>query len=209
METSQTLKRCSLCQEFKPAMPEYFHKDSGRKDRLNARCKVCVKDYHRSNSQKIIEAAVQWRKDNLERAKEIVKNWQVKNQDKLKENRRRYYLKHRERINQQQREWEDNNREQVRAKNSRWKKENPAKNVILVQRRRTRKIENGGSYTAEEWEALCAHYDYLCLCCKEQKPLTVDHVIPISKGGENTIDNIQPLCKECNSRKGQNVIDYR
>jgi 5-methylcytosine-specific restriction endonuclease McrA len=38
------------------------------------------------------------------------------------------------------------------------------------------------------------------LCCGEAKPLTVDHVVPVSKGGSNDISNIQPLCLECNDR---------
>ena len=60
-----------------------------------------------------------------------------------------------------------------------------------------------------EWIDLCEKYDNLCLCCKKKNPLTVDHVIPISKGGLNIIENIQPLCKKCNCAKHDKIIDYR
>jgi 5-methylcytosine-specific restriction endonuclease McrA len=39
--------------------------------------------------------------------------------------------------------------------------------------------------------------------------LTVDHVIPISMDGSNNIENIQPLCRECNSAKHTQTIDFR
>lgn len=67
--------------------------------------------------------------------------------------------------------------------------------------RRVRKSSNGGSHTIGEWENLRAQYNWKCACCREEKTLTRDHIIPISKGGSDNIENIQPLCKNCNSKK--------
>jgi 5-methylcytosine-specific restriction enzyme A len=79
-------------------------------------------------------------------------------------------------------------------------------------RRKARLRGNGGSYTPAEWIALKTQYDNRCLVCGKQEPeieLTVDHIIPLAKGGPNTINNIQPLCHLCNSLKGTDVKDYR
>jgi 5-methylcytosine-specific restriction endonuclease McrA len=53
-------------------------------------------------------------------------------------------------------------------------------------------------------------YSYKCLCCgRDDIELTLDHIIPVTKGGTTTIDNLQPLCKSCNTKKGTSVTDYR
>ena len=65
------------------------------------------------------------------------------------------------------------------------------------------------SYTPSQWASLCAEYDNRCACCGEEKSLTVDHIIPVSRGGRNSIENIQPLCRSCNSSKGTKKTNYR
>lgn len=41
-----------------------------------------------------------------------------------------------------------------------------------------------------------------CSICKATKDLTVDHIIPLSKGGSTVGSNLQVLCRRCNSSKG-------
>ena len=93
--------------------------------------------------------------------------------------------------------------------NREWKRKNRDAVVRHAHDRRARLYKSGGRYTKAEWIALCVRYDNRCAKCGEQKPLTVDHVIPVSKGGANTIDNLQPLCTSCNCHKWTKIIDYR
>jgi hypothetical protein len=43
--------------------------------------------------------------------------------------------------------------------------------------------------------------EWVCLHCGTPENLTVDHIIPLSRGGTNDFGNLQTLCKPCNSRK--------
>lgn len=76
---------------------------------------------------------------------------------------------------------------------------------------RARKPDIEGGFTFEEWLELKEEYNNTCPSCKRSEPeivLGADHIIPISKGGSDFITNIQPLCKNCNSRKHVEVIKY-
>lgn len=43
---------------------------------------------------------------------------------------------------------------------------------------------------------------FACKSCGAQHDLSVDHIIPESKNGPTTKENLQTLCQPCNSRKG-------
>lgn len=43
---------------------------------------------------------------------------------------------------------------------------------------------------------------YRCVTCGTHKNLTCDHKHPESKGGATTLENLQTMCKSCNSKKG-------
>lgn len=71
-------------------------------------------------------------------------------------------------------------------------------------RRQEHQRVNGGHHCRGEWETLKAQYNWTCPACTKSEPvikLTKDHIIPVSKGGSNNIENIQPMCQPCNSRK--------
>lgn len=89
-------------------------------------------------------------------------------------------------------------------------KDNKYRSFIKNKRNRDKR-SNGGSHTYGEWELLLKQYNFTCPCCKKQEPeikLVQDHIVPISKGGSDNIENIQPLCNKCNLTKMTQIIRF-
>ena len=54
--------------------------------------------------------------------------------------------------------------------------------------------------------AVFARDDWTCQYCGSRSNLTVDHVVPRSKGGPSSWDNIVASCAPCNRRKGNTLL---
>lgn len=83
--------------------------------------------------------------------------------------------------------------------------------TFICKRRRARLHNNGGNHTIKEWESLKSSYNFVCPSCFRGEPeiyLTQDHIIPLSRGGMDSIENIQPLCMDCNRKKHNKIIKY-
>jgi hypothetical protein len=46
---------------------------------------------------------------------------------------------------------------------------------------------------------------YACVHCGSRLDLTIDHIHPVSLGGLTDPENLQTLCRDCNSRKGVRI----
>lgn len=105
--------------------------------------------------------------------------------------------------------WRERNRERLRENSRNYYRRNPSRIQAAVNKRRAIIRNCEGSFTAQEWNDLKEQYGR-CLCCgATDVPLSPDHIVPLSRGGSNGIENIQPLCLPCNLRKQTKTIDYR
>lgn len=84
-------------------------------------------------------------------------------------------------------------------------KNHPENISHLKARQYARKRNAKGGHTLQEWEKLKEKHKYRCAKCNQRKPLTKDHIIPLSENGTDYISNIQPLCRNCNSQKWKKI----
>lgn len=82
---------------------------------------------------------------------------------------------------------------------------------VSESRRRAQKKGSDGIIPLEDWLFIKKKYHYACPACGISEPdikLVMDHIIPLSRGGQHHKDNIQPLCGGCNNRKFVKVTAY-
>lgn len=82
--------------------------------------------------------------------------------------------------------------------------------VAQATKRNRRSIEAKGRVTPSDWKKLCHRFGGRCAYCRAKAPLTIDHVVPLVRGGTNFIGNILPACRSCNCRKqGRFIMEWR
>lgn len=158
------------------------------------------RQWYIEHPDKVKERSKQWQKENPEKKRAYNRRWIKRNPEKKRANGKRWAKANKKRKYETDRLWREANSEKVK------------KARIVAEHKRRAKIKgNGGYFTVGEWELLKKQYNNTCPMCGKEEPeikLTVDHIIPISKGGSSWIENIQPLCQSCNSRKSTKIIAY-
>lgn len=151
------------------------------------------KDHYEKNKKKVILRVLAYQKNNKEKVNAKNKKWIAEHPERAREITRKKYI---------------NGKDKFKARNKSWRERNPNKIHVYKINRRVR--ESQGKITEREWLGLLKKYCYKCLCCgRSDVKLTADHVIPLARGGNHSISNIQPLCRSCNSSKALKSTDYR
>lgn len=196
-------------------------------------------EYRAANREVIAKQRAEYYLANREEILKAKKEYQAANRKKIAKRKAKHYLANREAILKQKTEYQAANRVAIAKKKAEYYAANrdekaeynseyyTANREVLIKRQVERDVTRreeraaymalrtakrfgvSGSWTGDQFRALCKAYDNRCLCCGKDKPLGPDHIIPFSKGGSNELSNIQPLCKPCNSKKRDKCTDYR
>lgn len=89
-----------------------------------------------------------------------------------------------------------------REKSKRWGRLNPEKAYAKKLRRKFRLLNVVDDLTPGQWREIKRSFSYRCAYCyRSDVKLTRDHVVPVSRGGGNTVSNVVPACLRCNLSK--------
>ena len=80
---------------------------------------------------------------------------------------------------------------------------------VYAARQCAKEINIESTLTPEEWKEICESCGFICILCGEKlttisnkvNTLTLEHILPLTRGGKNTADNVAPACFVCNSAK--------
>ena len=180
------------------------------------KCKVCIRLCVQENRRERLEQYTQYEKAraNLPHRVEARRKYQEDHKEEISEYKEKWAADNKEIVAASKLAYYEREREKVIARSKKWAQDNPEKvrSAKADNRRKRRAARHAslGSFTADEFKALCEGYGNRCLACgNTEAVLEADHVVPLTRGGSDDIGNIQPLCGACNRKKFVNVIDYR
>ena len=138
----------------------------------------------------------EYRKKNLEKLRQQDREWRAKNKDKMKESARKYRSKPESKAKKRAYRSLPENRAKDRAYRKKHYRDNIELHRSRAHKRRVLKDE-----ASQKGVPDLAHTETPCIACGKPSE-HLDHIVPISKGGDNSLKNLWGLCKFCNLSKG-------
>ncbi len=199
------MKECTKCGEMKPLDEFWKRKKAAPKHQgRQPQCAVCMRGW-----------VNEYRQENLAMLREREIAWMAKAPTHYSRDRSRAW-----RVKQG-----ETGRERERLSRAAWRRNNPDANHLYYlankerfikkaqERKALRKGADGDGHTFAElhkyWRGEGMDPS-VCTYCDESwegwKTSAGDHVVPLSKGGSDMVDNLVPCCRPCNSSKNDRVL---
>lgn len=138
-------------------------------------------------------------------------NW-IENKPKLQDRYRVWASQNKDYLREYNRKYRADRIEYFRAYSREWYRDNKFRVLSYQSNRKYIKslTPTGLILTETEWDSLVLVYEGKCSYCHCNPPkLTQDHIVPLSKGGTHTMDNVVPACIRCNCIKGnKDLADF-
>ena len=182
-----TTKVCKVCQIEQDKSEFRLRKLQSGNYHYESTCKSCNNSKTRAKCTKEVNRARYLA--NREAMIANSKRWQQRNQDRDWLAKKKYRLE---------------NKEKVALIHKRWRARNPDKVRLYAHNRRLKLRVSELDFDAETILHMRAYQHNKCACCGvafNDIGYELDHIVPVAKGGQHTVWNLQLLCKSCNSSK--------
>lgn len=154
-------------------------------------------EYRIANRDRINAQTIAWQKSNQEIFKAYQKQYAIDNSDHQKAKAKK---------------WREDNPGLSASYAVQWAAENRDRRVINEQRRRAKKIHSNGDLGPDSIKRLLVLQKGKCVVCMVDLKTTkhhLDHIMPLSKGGEHSMANVQLLCPRCNlTKSAKHPVDF-
>ena len=167
------MKICSTCKVLKPL--DNFYRDKRAKDGLHSQCKECEKKYEKNRDR-----------------------------NKKRVSAKRYRESHKAIEKARLQRWKKNNPEKYREYHTQKKLKNRCTVPYFDNDITLEKLYNLADGVCALCGGICDYEDYIFkgkYFIAGNKYPSIDHIVPLSKGGSHTWDNVQLAHKQCNSIK--------
>lgn len=200
-------KICSKCNRSFPATDEYFHRQKLGKYGFTSRCKTCKREINRQwaedNADHVKEVTHQYYIEHRIQRAEYAKRWHESNRERIRERQRRYRIENYEARLAHERQYRAQNRDKEKERHQRYQKENNDKIRVHTHNRRARIRAASGRFTSADIERQLKGQKGKCYYASPEcrGKLTIEHLVPLKRGGTNSADNIVLACEFHNFSK--------
>lgn len=173
-----------------------------------------MKAWREANRERFLAAQKRWRDERREALKARSRDYRQahKNTPECRARRalqkRKRYAADPEIFRAAARRHYEANADRINARDAEWRRRNP-ETVRAVKAVSDGKSRVGsGDLTARQWAEILLFYGNACARCHvsaDERPLTIDHFIPVAAGGGHDWKNVWPLCLRCNQKKRSTV----
>ncbi|BAZ19394.1 HNH endonuclease (plasmid) [Kalymmatonema gypsitolerans NIES-4073] len=177
----------------------------------NSDCLECMAERDKTSERKAYQK--QWRKDNRKRLQAQARKRYQDNPERFRAKNRKTYWSNPEKWRKYAREWHHANmNDAIRVRQRIYRTLNKHRYKFYKHKRRAfLKRSQIEKITQSHIDAMLKTFDECCAYCGKSlnSVVTIDHVIPLSKSGNHTMQNLLPCCMSCNqSKNNSDMIDW-
>ena len=194
LDPATGVKKCNHCEQYKPASE--FCRDKSKQDGLMPTCKVCKqqrdKQYSEQNKEKIIQQQRQYRQEHKKEKQQYMQEYYKQHKKERHQYIQQYYKENNHYFEQYRKQYYQTLQGQIVAFNG-------------TAKRRQREECCGLGITKEQWLEMMQFFDFKCaysgILVNTKKNRSIDHIVPLVKGGEHEVWNCVPMDRSLNSSK--------